>query len=283
MKDKKKVILGLLKMRLKSDDEFEKQIMELAVKKFENIRNDGWGVYYSKGGKRLVAAKKTIEGVYTVREDTEEICDKAFWGCPFLKNVAIPASVKRIGDEAFARCLSLQSVCIPPLVEELGVNPFVELDGKVLNNQSEAFCLEAKMLYNSDRTRLISALTDAAMVIVPKTVKTIGSMAFSRRSKLKKVQLPEGLECIERDAFSDCDALEEVTIPASVTTVAPYAFAGCEKLKKVTFLGAVKDLARTAFSDDFELTTINVPGGTEKKFRKQMHLTSESETLVLSI
>ena len=29
MKDKKKVILGLLKMRIKSDDEFEKQIMDL--------------------------------------------------------------------------------------------------------------------------------------------------------------------------------------------------------------------------------------------------------------
>lgn len=160
MKDKKKVILGLLKMRVKSDDEFEKQIMELAIKKLENIRNDGWGVYYSKGGKRLVAVKKTLEGVYTVKEDTEEICDNAFWGCPFLTNVAIPASV---------------------------------------------------------------------------------------------------------------------------TTVAPYAFAGCEKLKKVTFLGVVKDLARTAFSDDFELTTINVPAGAEKKFRKQLHLTSESETLVLSI
>ncbi len=177
----------------------------------------------------------------------------------------------------------MQSVCIPPSVEELGANPFLGLDAKVLNNQSAAFSVEAKMLFDADRTRLVSALTDAAMVIVPKTVKTIGSLAFSRRSKLKKVQLPEGLECIERDAFSDCDALEEVTIPASVTTVAPYAFAGCEKLKKVTFLGVVKDLARTAFSDDFELTTINVPAGAEKKFRKQLHLTSESETLVLSI
>lgn len=283
MKDKKKVILGLLKMRVKSDDEFEKQIMELAIKKLENIRNDGWGVYYSKGGKRLVAAKKALEGVYTVKEDTEEICDNAFWGCPFLTNVAIPASVRRIGDEAFARCISLQSVCIPPSVEELGANPFLGLDAKVLNNQSAAFSVEAKMLFDADRTRLVSALTDAAMLIVPKTVKTIGSLAFSRRSKLKKVQLPEGLECIERDAFSDCDALEEVTIPASVATVAPYAFAGCEKLKKVTFLGVVKDLARTAFSDDFELTTINVPAGAEKKFRKQLHLTSESETLVLSI
>lgn len=282
MKEKKKVILGLLKKRIKTDDEFEKQIMELAVKKFENIRNDGWGVYYSKGGKRLVGAKKTLEGVYTVKEDTEEICDNAFWGCPFLRRVAVPASVTRIGDEAFARCISLESVCIPPFVEELGKNPFVGLDSKVVNNQSPNFKIESKMLFDADCTRLVSVLTDAATVVVPKTVTTIGSLAFSRRAKLKKVQLPDGLERIGRDAFSDCDALEEVVVPASVTTIDPYAFASCDNLRKVTFLGEVKNLSRTAFSDDDSLTTINVPEGTEKKFRKQLHLASESDLIVLA-
>lgn len=282
MKEKKKVILGLLKKRVKTDDEFEKQIMELAVKKFENIRNDGWGVYYSKGGKRLVGAKKTLEGVYVVKEDTEEICDNAFWGCPFLRNVAVPASVTRIGDEAFARCISLESVCIPPFVEELGKNPFVGLDSKVVNNQSSNFKMESKMLLDADCTRLVSVLTDAATVVVPKTVKIIGSLAFSRRAKLKKVQLPDGLERIGRDAFSDCDALEEIVVPASVTTIDPYAFASCDNLRKVTFLGEVKSLSRTAFSDDDSLTTINVPEGTEKKFRKQLHLTSESDIIVLA-
>lgn len=282
MKEKKKVILGLLKKRVKTDDEFEKQIMELAVKKFENIRNDGWGVYYSKGGKRLVGAKKTLEGVYVVKEDTEEICDNAFWGCPFLRNVAVPASVTRIGDEAFARCISLESVCIPPFVEELGKNPFVGLDSKVVNNQSPNFKIESKMLLDADCTRLVSVLTDAATVVVPKTVKIIGSLAFSRRAKLKKVQLPDGLERIGRDAFSDCDALEEIVVPASVTTIDPYAFASCDNLRKVTFLGEVKSLSRTAFSDDDSLTTINVPEGTEKKFRKQLHLTSESDIIVLA-
>ena len=51
-------------------------------------------------------------------------------------------------------------------------------------------------------------MTDASMIIVPKTVTTIGSLAFTRRSKLKKVQLPDGLDRIGRDAFSECDALE---------------------------------------------------------------------------
>ena len=64
-------------------------------------------------------------------------------------------------------------------------------------------------------------------------------------------------------------------------TIAPYAFGGCESLKKVTFLGEVQNLSRTAFSDCFNLYTILVPQGKEKAYRKILHITSESDTLVL--
>lgn len=281
MKDYKKAILGILKKRKDSGDKFESQVLKLTLKQMDGARDDGWGVFYSKNGKSLVSAKKSIEGSYAVKDDTEEIGDNAFWGCAFLRNVAVPNTVERIGDEAFARCISLESVCIPASVEKIGKNPFVDLDSKVINNESEAYVIENKMLYSADRTRLVSCLTDAAMVIVPKTVRVIGSLAFTRRAKLKKVQLPDGLERIGRDAFSDCDALEEVVIPASVKTIAPYAFGGCESLKKVTFLGEVQSLSRTAFSDCFNLYTILVPQGKEKAYRKILHITSESDTLVL--
>lgn len=281
MKDYKKAILGILKKRKDSGDKFESQVLKLTLKQMDGARDDGWGVFYSKNGKSLVSAKKTIEGSYAVKDDTEEIGDNAFWGCAFLRNVAVPNTVERIGDEAFARCISLESVCIPASVEKMGKNPFVDLDSKVINNESEAYVIDNKILYDADRTRLVSCLTDAAMVIVPKTVRVIGSLAFTRRAKLKKVQLPDGLERIGRDAFSDCDALEEVVIPASVKTIAPYAFGGCESLKKVTFLGEVTSLSRTAFSDCFNLYTILVPQGKEKAYRKILHITSESDTLVL--
>lgn len=281
MKDYKKAILGILKKRQDSGDKFESQVLKLTLKQMDGARDDGWGVFYSKNGKSLVSAKKTIEGSYAVKDDTEEIGDNAFWGCAFLRNVAVPNTVVRIGDEAFARCISLESVCIPASVEKIGKNPFVDLDSKVINNESEAYVIDNKILYDADRTRLVSCLTDAAMVIVPKTVRIIGSLAFTRRAKLKKVQLPDGLERIGRDAFSDCDALEEVVIPASVKTIAPYAFGGCESLKKVTFLGEVQSLSRTAFSDCFNLYTILVPQGKEKAYRKILHITSESDTLVL--
>lgn len=281
MKDYKKAILGILKKRKDSGDRFESQVLKLTLKQMDGARDDGWGVFYSKNGKSLVSAKKSIEGSYAVKDDTEEIGDNAFWGCAFLRNVAVPNTVERIGDEAFARCISLESVCIPASVEKMGKNPFVDLDSKVINNESEAYVIDNKILYSADRTRLVSCLTDAAMVIVPKTVRIIGSLAFTRRAKLKKVQLPDGLERIGRDAFSDCDALEEVVIPASVKTIAPYAFGGCESLKKVTFLGEVQSLSRTAFSDCFNLYTILVPQGKEKAYRKILHITSESDTLVL--
>ena len=279
MKEKKKELLGALKKRLDGNDVVENQVIKLALKKLDGARDDGWGVYYSKSGRRLVAAKKTIEGVYAVKDDTQEICDNAFWGCAYLRSVAMPATVTRIGDEAFARCLSLESVCLPSSVEEMGKNPFVGLDSKVVNCQSAAFAVDAKILYNADRTRLISCMTDASMIIVPKTVTTIGSLAFTRRSKLKKVQLPDGLDRIGRDAFSDCDALEEVVIPASVTTIDPYAFAGCDRLRKVTFLGTPKRLARTAFSDCDNLLSVIVPDGEQKAFRKLLHVTEDSDML----
>ena len=281
MKEKKKELLGALKKRLDGNDVVENQVIKLALKKLDGARDDGWGVYYSKSGRRLVAAKKTIEGAYAVKDDTQEICDNAFWGCAFLSSVAIPATVTRIGDEAFARCLSLESVCVPTSVEEMGKNPFVGLDSKVVNCQSAAFAVDAKILYNADRNRLISCMTDASMIIVPKTVTTIGSLAFTRRSKLKKVQLPDRLDRIGRDAFSDCDALEEIVIPASVMTIDPYAFASCDRLRKVSFLGTPKRLARTAFSDCDNLLSVIVPDGEQKAFRKLLHVTEDSDLLVL--
>jgi hypothetical protein len=281
MKESKKVILGVIKKHLEKNDKIESQVLNLAIKKLDGAKEDEHGVCYSKGGKHLVMATKTLEGDYAVKEGTLEIDDNAFWGCAFVRSVTVPPTVEKIGNEAFARCLSLERVNISESVNEIGSNPFVGLDSLAVTCESASFTIDAKVLYTADRTKLISCLTDAAMVIVPKTVQTIGDLAFSRRKKLRKIQFPDGLEHIGHDAFSDCDTLEEVVIPATVQAIDTYAFSGCESLKKVTFLGTVKHLSRTAFSDDNALLSINVPAGTANKFRKQLHIAADSETLVL--
>ena len=72
-----------------------------------------------------------------------------------------------------------------------------------------------------------------------------------------------------------------MVIPASVMTIDPYAFASCDRLRKVTFLGTPKRLARTAFSDCDNLLSVIVPDGEQKAFRKLLHVTEDSDMLVL--
>lgn len=167
MKESKKVILGVMKKHLEHGDRFESQVLDLTLSKMDGARDDGWGVYYSKGGKRLVMAKKTLEGDYAVKDDTREICENAFWGCAFLRKLAIPASVEKIGDEAFARCISLESVYIPQSVVKMGKNPFVGLD----SIGRDAFC-------DCD------ALQE---VTVPASVRTVDAYAFANCASLRKV------------------------------------------------------------------------------------------------
>lgn len=66
-------------------------------------------------------------------------------------------------------------------------------------------------------------------VILPDTLKEIGSYAFGECSSLTELSLPDGLESIGMMAFINCKNLQRVTVPASVTEIKPRAFSGCPK------------------------------------------------------
>ena len=226
-------------------------------------------------------ASKTLEGVYEIPEGTETIDDNAFWGCAYVEEIKIPETVTRIGNEAFARCMSLKKLVIPASVKTLGYNPFIDLNSHVVDCQSPHFVIENKLLYSADQKTLIACLTDAAMVIIPKTVEQISDFAFTRRRNLKKVVIPDTVKAIGSDAFSDCDSLEEIVIPASVSTIEGHAFAYCDKLKKITFLGVVEHVARTTISNCESLKKIIVPEGASKHYIKQLHVPLELEDIVI--
>ena len=204
-----------------------------------------------------------------------------FWGCAYVEEIKIPQTVTRIGNEAFARCMSLKKLVIPASVKTLGYNPFIDLNSHVVDCQSPHYVIENKLLYSADQKKLIACLTDAAMVIIPKTVEQISDFAFTRRRNLKKVVIPDTVKTIGSDAFSDCDSLEEIVIPASVSTIEGHAFAECDKLKKITFLGVVEHVARTTISNCESLKKIIVPEGASKHYIKQLHVPLELEDIVI--
>jgi hypothetical protein len=66
-----------------------------------------------------------------------------------------------------------------------------------------------------------------ASIVLPASVKSIGSCAFSDCIGLTSFIFPESLETINSSAFNGCYGMDAIHIPQSVMTIAPGAFAGC--------------------------------------------------------
>ncbi len=89
---------------------------------------------------------------------------------------------------------------------------------------------------------------------------SIGSYAFYQCTKVKELELEEGVAVLERSAFSRCDGLERIALPDSLETVGSMAFYG------LTFLSPEGDrLPQTA--DNLRGATFE---GTGKTLYKQV-------------
>ncbi|MBR5187075.1 MAG: leucine-rich repeat protein, partial [Clostridia bacterium] len=60
-------------------------------------------------------------------------------------------------------------------------------------------------------------------IVLPSSLRKIGSFAFQGRTALKTIRLPEGIERIETHTFDQCISLNEFYIPASVNFISPFA------------------------------------------------------------
>ncbi len=173
----------------------------------------------------------------TLPSTLKEIGFCAFAGCAF-SHIDIPNSVTKIVGSAFAMCKNLKSIHIPSSVTDIYKNPFghnLDLDTLTVDGHNPNFYGE-NCLIEKSTGRFIAGTNDG---IIPSngTVKTIGEDAFSGRTKLSCVHIPQGVQRIEGGAFGGCKNLTSVTIANSVNYIAWTLFDDCPSLKEIIYLG----------------------------------------------
>ena len=195
---------------------------------------------------------------YNIPSSVTSIEVGAFFGCSSLTSINIPSSVTSIGMQAFSYCSSLTSINIPSSVTSIGFQAFqgcsyltsINIPSSVTSIEEGAFmycrsltaftvdannpnyCAEGCMLFNKEKTTLITAVGNQKTYNIPSSVTSIG-----------------------HDAFLDCRSLTSINIPSSVTSIGTFAFSGCSALNVVLIQSNRIDFDGNVFGEN---TNINI-------------------------
>jgi len=175
------------------------------------------------------------------------IGDGAFENCTALTSVNIPDCVEYVGASAFKGCTSVSEISVGSGVKYVGSYAFGNVEGYANVTEYEG----AKYIGNANDPyvvfiKVLSTENDE-YTVHPDTNVIYGS-AFENCTKLKNIDLPNGLSCIGHRAFYDCTSLTSFEIPEFVGKVEEYTFYGCSSLKEVIIPSSVNEIGDFAFA-----------------------------------
>lgn len=88
---------------------------------------------------------------------------------------------------------------------------------------------------------------------------TINPEAFRYCRKLRKCEIPDGVDIIDYRAFSGCQSLANIIIPDSVKSIHHSAFSDCRALREVSLGQNLSRIDAEAFMECVSLTFISLP------------------------
>ena len=221
----------------------------------------------------------------TIGNSVRTIEDYAFYNCRSLYEVTIGNSVTNIGNYAFYYCESLSSVTVHWTVP-LSINNSVFQSCEtttvllIVPQGTEAVYSTATVwtdfyIQGVSKPPVGGICGDNLtwsydVVSATLTINGTGDMYnynsssppwYNFRTKIRTLDLTDGMATIGQSAFYGCNRLTEVTIPNSVTTIGQSAFSGCSRLIEVTIPNSVTTIGNGTFLGCERLTAIIVDEG----------------------
>jgi hypothetical protein len=224
----------------------------------------------------------------TIPNSVTSIGNYAFQGCSSLTSITIPNGVTSIGEGAFDGCTALTSINIgsssPGLINPGGsiiINPIIpqettegewtyiiENGGATITAStatgavtipSELGGYPVKKVGNQWPPIFGYPSTSVTSVVIPSSVTSIGSSAFTSCTGLTSITIGTSVTSIGESAFSGCTGLTSITIGTSVTSIGESAFANCTALASIVIPNSVTSIEGSAFYGCTSLASIVIP------------------------
>ena len=173
----------------------------------------------------------------------------AFEGNNSITAVTIPSLVSTIGYSAFNSCKSLRRVMDASRVTEM--QGFEYTDCTNLTSVTLSGALQ-KVGYRS------FAGTALTRLVLPASMKEIGSSAFEDCHQLNSVEFNKGILSIKDHAFKN-SGLASLALPESIKEIGEWSFEGCKSLKTVQIPHSVTTLGTGAFYYCTALESVVIP------------------------
>ena len=198
----------------------------------------------------------------------------AFYGCTKLGSINLPEGIETIYKRAFYNC-ALTSVTIPSTVTSIGASAF---KGNPLTSVTwlPANCsigtIDDAPFYNcstitsftfGDQVETVPAyickgLSKIDTIVLPPSVKSLGTYAFANCTLLKSINLPVTQKTLPTSFLEGCTSLESIELPETLTTISTDAFYGCTKLANVNLHEGLETIYQRAFYN-CALTSVTIP------------------------
>ena len=210
------------------------------------------GILFDKDSTRLIKYPENRDGSsYEVPNTVNTIDANAFGSCKNLQTITIIDSVEKIGDSAFEGS-KLKTINLGGGIANISNKPFygaLNLTNINVITENDKYESENGVLFNKGKTILIKyppAIINGEVYEIPNTVVEIGPQSFYR-SQIKNVIIPSSVKKIGSESFFQCYNLEELNLSEGLERIEWRALQQCNKIKTIVVPSSVTYIDKECF------------------------------------